>query len=230
MLRTLFTIVGLCAICHSGFCQSTDVALWEGFTLKYKINDQLSVAMENHLRLDNNISQLKTAFTNVSASYKISDPFRAVVGYRFSLTLKQNRHRFYGGVSYRYKMKPIRTTLNARIRFQQTVVGNERSRGPEYYLRPKLALKYDVKGQPISLFTGAGTWYNMTQPNYGFDRYRVQFGLDYDVSKRNTIGLIYQYQNDFNVADRDRTHIFVFEVSIDITQKKKKKKDKEEKE
>lgn len=229
MPRVIFILFGFfLATCQAVYSQSQDFALWEGFALKYELIDPLSVSVESSLRLNNNASQLKTAFTNVGFNYKVSSPVRLTAGYRFSLTLKQNRHRFYSGISYRYKVKSIRTSFRARLRYQYTIVGNKRPRDPESYLRFKLQPKYDIKGSPFAIFVGADTWFNLTKPVYDFDRYRLQIGLDYEVSKRNTLGLIYQYQHEFNVTDPLFSHIVAFEVGIDITPKKEKKKKKEE--
>jgi len=229
MLRAFLTVISFFAVCHCCYAQSSDVALWEGVALEYEIADPLSIAFENQLRLNNNISQFRTAFSELGLTYKISSPVRLNAGYRFSLTLKQNRHRFFGGISYRYKVKSIRTSFRTRLKVQHTIVGNERPRDPETYIRPKLQAKYDIKGLPITTFFGAETWFNLTRPDYEFDRYRLQVGLDYEVSKRNTISLIYQHQREFNVTDPLYTHIIAFEISVDITQKKSKK-DKKDKE
>jgi len=223
MLRALLIIVSFSALCHVGYSQSSDVVLWDGFSLEYEISDPLAVSLSNELRLNNNISQFKTAFTNLSFSYKISSPLKLDGGYRFSLTLKENRHRFYGGFNYRHKIKSIRSTLYGRLRLQHTVVGTERPRGPETYIRPKLGMKYNVKGLPLTVFTGIETWYSLIKPDYKFDRFRVQLGMSYEVTKRNTLSLTYQYQNEFNVKDPLYSHIIAFEVGVDITQKKDKK-------
>lgn len=231
MLRSLFLVVGIFILGNAGYCQSSDLIFWNGFALDYKIADPLTVSLKNQLRLNNNISQLKTAFSNLSFTYKVSSPLRVTAGYRFSLTIKENRHRLYGGFAYRHKVKSIRTTFQGRLRFQGTIVGNERPKEPEYFLRPKLLAKYDVKGAPVSLIAGAGTWYGFARAGYRFDRYRLQMGLDYELSKRNTLSFAYQYQHEFNTTDPLYSHILLVEIGVDITQKKKgKKKGKEEKE
>ncbi len=228
MLRSLLLVVSIFAICNTVYCQSNDLVLWNGFALDYKIADPLTVSLKNQVRLNNNISQFKTAFTNLSFTYKINSPLRVTAGYRLSLTLKENRHRFYGGFAYRHKVKSIRTTFQGRLRYQHTIEGNERPRDPDRYVRPKIQAKYDVKGQPIVLFVGAETWYSFTRPEYEFDRYRLQMGIDYELSKRNSVSLVYNYQHEFNIADPLYSHIIALVISADITQKTEKKKKKKE--
>ncbi len=206
------------------FAQNRDFVLWEGFSLKYELSDKWSAELKNQLRLENNVSQFKSAFVTPGITYKINSAFRVSMGYRYSLTPTQNKHRVDLNFEHRYKIKKIKLQLKTRLKFQRESIGNEQNEIPEYFIRPRITAVYKIK--PIDLETSFSTelFYDLTKYKQEFNRYRFNFGISYDITKRNSLSLNYIYQQAFNVPNRVQVNILSLGLSADITQKAKKEK------
>lgn len=195
------------------FAQVNDAGLWLSLNAEKKITPDLSAALSQEFRMNENICELGTFFTDAGISYKFSKTFRASFNYRF--TNKRNlddsyskRHRYYFDIVARKKLKPI--TLSFRTRFQSQYTDMNCSpygKIPDYYSRNKLTLKFDLnkKYTPYlytevfsPLFSGEGLY---------IDNARYCAGIEYQFNRAHDIDIFYMIQQEYNVNDPRRDFV-----------------------
>lgn len=190
------------AFCLSSFSQEKDAGLWTSFSVDKKITQALGVSVSEELRFNENISELGTFFTDAGATYKLNDDLRASANYRFINKRKlddsySKRHRYYFDLSYRKKIKKITPAI--RIRFQSQyadVYSSDDGAIPEWYLRPKISLRYNMKGKWTPYLSSELFYHFAVQE---FDNARYTFGMERKISDKLDLDLFFMHQREFNV-------------------------------
>ncbi len=202
--------------------KQNDFILWEGFSLKYKINPQLSADFKSQFRMENNVTQFKSVLFNPSATYKPAkkSKFKFTVGYRFSLTPTENKHRIYTKAAYGFKLPKKNFSASARIKLTKEGIGNERGEIIENFIRPKINIGYKLKELNLAVFYAQELFYDFTKYQHKFNQLRNIVGLNYEMSKRSSITLSFIRLQTFNVANRKKAGVLVFSLNSDLTVKK----------
>ena len=110
-------------------------------SLNFKIDAPFSTKLniEQSLRLENNLSQFKQTFTEISISYKINDLMRIDIPYRYSIYNNKTKNRISIGSSIKLNKKKIGTKY--RLKFQNT---KESNKPIEITFRNKFSLSYKI--------------------------------------------------------------------------------------
>jgi len=122
--RTVILVPVLLLLPHLANASGNDFQLWTEAGVRYKISKQFGLKFEQHLRFDENVSDLGSAMPQLSVSYRSFKFLRLEGGYRFKAEDRndgtgkyKHRHRFFADVRLRYRFKPV--TLRYRLRFQE---------------------------------------------------------------------------------------------------------------
>jgi hypothetical protein len=195
------------------YAQRSDAALWMSMNAEKKITKGFSVSLAAELRMNNNITEVGTYFTELGLNYRFSKKVRLSGNYRFMVRSKNdgtysNRHRYYFDLAYREKIKSV--TVSFRTRFQSQyadIYSSAEGKIPEYYLRNKLTIKYAVtkKVTPYisaELFTPLCNVDGIT-----IDNVRYSGGVEYEFSRAHTLDLFYMLQQEYNVKNTETDHI-----------------------
>lgn len=97
---------------------------------------------------------------------------------------------------------------------------------PEWFWRSKFELKYDLN--KYTPYIGVELRYQIKDPrnpefNNGFHRSRTFAGVNYKINKRNSFGIYYLIQNEFEVFDPQTLYILGVEYAISLGSFKKNK-------
>ncbi|MFQ5334986.1 MAG: DUF2490 domain-containing protein, partial [Flavobacteriales bacterium] len=106
------TGIALMADSKKAVGQNADAELWTGVELAKSVTNGLTLGFEEEIRIDDNISSVKTVFSQVSASYSFNKYIKAKGAYRFAqkpldIGGFSSRHRFNMDLTFRYKAKPV---------------------------------------------------------------------------------------------------------------------------
>lgn len=197
----------------SSYAQMNDAGLWLSLNGEKKITPNLSFALSQEFRMNENVTELGTFFSDAGFTYKLSKTIRASFNYRFAN--KRNlddsyskRHRYYIDLAARKKIKPF--VLSFRTRFQSQYADINCSpdgKTPDYYSRNKLSLKFDLDKRYtpyiytelfFPLFSGEGFY---------FDNARYCAGIEYQKNRMHTFDIFYMIQQEYNVNDPERDFI-----------------------
>lgn len=202
ILFLLLSLTGLKA-------QTNDAQMWLSVDLEKKLNPKLSLHFAEELRMNENITEAGTIFSDLAVSYDLTRSLNASVNYRFINKRRLDdtydfRHRFYVDLTYKVAPKPVIITLRARVQQQYTdFFTSEKGRIPKNYGRTRLKLAYD-QWKPFRPFVAAEIFIpfdNKKYSSFTVDCIRYQAGLEYKFNKHHSLSAFYMIQRERNVAD-----------------------------
>ncbi len=185
--------------------QVNDAGLWTSVNLEKEITKKLSVSLSEEVRMNENISEVGTIFTDFGINYKVNKYIRLGAYYRY-INKRQvddsysERHRYYFDLTLRGKYRLF--TLSFRTRFQSQyadIYSSPEGKTAENYSRNKLSLKYDLN-KKIGFFASYEIYTPLRSYDQVFkDNTRYNFGLEYSFNKMHSIDLSYLIQQESNV-------------------------------
>lgn len=208
------------------FTQEKDFVSWTAIEINKKMNKKISLALEEQLRMFNNVSYIKTVFTQISTGFKFNKYFKAEASYRFIQEPDLNfnyflKHRYDINLYYKNKINDICFTL--RTRFQQSfedLYKEYANINPEIYIRNKLTLNFDLDKKYIP-YIGTELYYSLNNVELSegksFKKYRLFLGTNYKINKKQEIKLFYIFQNEINVSNPLNSNIIGIKYSYRLS-------------
>ena len=178
-----------------------DFNFWSSAALEYNISKKFRLNLEQQLRIDDNIG-FSSTFTQLGVRYRLHRFIRFGADYRFVVRDGRNRHRISGDLFFRYRKKKFPLRFNYRMRFQRTY----RFNNPRNFLRNKLAISYNLS-RLIDPFIAGELYYRIRNKPNEFQKYRLDFGLDWRLSKKSDLSTFYRLQNEINVNNPALDHV-----------------------
>ena len=186
-----------------GHAQRNDARLWASIRLEKQVSPRLLAHFKEAIRIGQNITQLNYSFSDIGLTFKVNKHIFVSLDYRLIHKLQMEeyisvRHRFYFTLLLKKKFKPF--IISTRFIFQselQDIYSSEEGKIPDYYLRSKITVKYDLnRFRPYlatELHTNVIRWEQLL-PN----RYRAIGGLSYELNKMNELEAFYIFERRFN--------------------------------
>lgn len=199
-------------LCITTYAQKQpDAGIWATFTVEKDFTKKLTVGVDQEMRLRENYSRLNLFYTNPYVIYKVQKRIKLGLGYRFiSKYMYQTnsfsyRNRLMFDIAYKNKFKDVVISYRSRLQGELRDYNcDPQGKMPEYFWRNKFELGYDYK--KITPYIGTELRYQIIDPrnpraNYGWHRARTYAGVDYDMNKKNTFGIMYLIQQEFDLDD-----------------------------
>jgi len=210
MNRIKFLVTGfIWVLVSSGLqAQTNDAGLWLGLKFEKKLHNWAELALSQEMRFNENISELGTAFTELSYSTGWHSNFNGGIAYRFIQKRQLDdsyeiRHRYFLELSYRYKFnRAFSLTLRERFQNQYKDI-NRMSDGitKEYSLRSKMSLKYNP-AKKLTLDASCEIFYQLNNPEGNeIDNLRYGLGAGYKLTKKQSIEIFYLIDQEIHVND-----------------------------
>jgi long-subunit fatty acid transport protein len=203
-----------------------DAGMWNTLSVEKEFSEKFSLAIDEEFRLKENFSMLNLFYTNVGINYKITERIKVGLTYRLIEKWKYEgqyfsfRHRLMFDLGYKYKFNRWAISYRSRVQSElRDIYTSEYGKVPEWYWRHKIEVKY--KRGDYSPYVGSEWRYQITDPrNYESDAgwYRARFfaGFDYDINKRNTIGIYYLIQREFGLVERQHLYILGVQYIVQL--------------
>lgn len=187
--------------------QVNDAGLWLSVSLEKKLTPGFSLHLDDELRLNENITEAGTHFTEFGGEYTILKGLSAGIYYRFTQKRRvddsySKRHRYYAELSYRRKIHKISFTLRERFQTQYAdMYSSDKGLVPEFYLRSKLTVKTKLM-KATQIFANTEIFYPLSNPDRNeIDGLRVAAGLEYNLKKYGLIEGFYMINKEINVKN-----------------------------
>lgn len=190
--------------------QSEDFELWKGIELKKAWGKKLTFSFEEQVRLNNNVSQFKSAFLDGGVRYELLKQARISLGYRYTVRLRSVNQRLYTDLSLKLDKKWLIEPA-FRLRYQEDYeVGDLTERS----VRPKLSLKTGIKPLKLDLSLAGELFYELTHEGSDFNRYRLGLGLSRPLANQSSVTINYLFQEEFNVRNPLTSSVISLSYSI----------------
>ncbi|MFH0864855.1 MAG: DUF2490 domain-containing protein [Bacteroidota bacterium] len=197
----------------SSSSQVNDASLWLSLNAEKKITQALSATLSQEFRMNENIGELGTFFTDAGIAYKINTILKVSANYRFTNKRRlddsySKRHRYYIDIAIRKKFKPFAPSFRTRFQSQYTDVNcSPDGKIPDYYSRNKLTLKFDFdKKYAPYLYTEL---YSPFFSGKGFyiDNARYCAGIEYQLNRMHGFDFFYMIQQEYNVNNPETDYV-----------------------
>jgi Protein of unknown function (DUF2490) len=198
---------------NSVSAQVNDAQLWLSVNLEKKVTTALSVDFTEEVRMDENMTEAGTIYSNFGVSYRFWKRFKVEACYRFTLKRRlddtyEQLNGWYVEGSYREKIKPI--ALSLRLRYQSRYAESftsEKAGIPKNHLRTKLTVKYDLQ-KKFEPYVYAETFFRTGVPaSVSFDQLRLCAGIEYSFSRMHMIDLHYLFCREYNAANPETDYV-----------------------
>ena len=180
---------------------------WTKISFEKKLPYSLKLELTQGLRLKDQLSTFNLAFFEASLLYKSSNGLKISIPYRYTIFEDKIKHRLSFGASYQYSFKPI--SLKYRIKYYRLYENGEPTEedGSAFgdLIRNKFTIRYK-SGKKIDPYISGELLYLYSTDNDPFDEYRVSFGIEVDLPKKNSINLFYIFKKE-SIADSDPNEI-----------------------
>lgn len=207
--------------------QATDDAgLWCTFNVEKALSQKFSLFITEEYRVRENFSQHNLFYTELGASYKPVKFLKFSLSYRTIQKFQEEntisfRNRFTLDVLLKEKIGKIIISYRQRLQTEyRNVYSSELGTIPEWYTRSKLTLKYDTD-KALAPYISAEYRYQINNPRSVetdklWHRQRYQVGFDYKKNERNTFGVYYLIQREWNVSAPQNLYILGLEYTISL--------------
>ena len=199
---------------NSVLSQTKDFQYWSDVKLEAEILKNISVEIEEEIRLTENISKIEDYFTDVGISYNFWDNFTIAGYYRFVRRNERdgrisNIHRYYFDLKYEKKIK--RYELSIRTRYQsryKNINSDDFGFKPQNHNRNKLGLAYDIYRSPLKPQVWFEVYYQLNNPEGNvIDKIRFAPEVGYRINNHIRINLYYLIEKEYNVNNPQINYI-----------------------
>lgn len=207
--------------------QTTDDAgLWCTFNLEKALSQKFSLFLTEEYRIRENFSQHNLFYTDLGISFKpvkilkISLSYRTIQKFQEENTISF-RNRVTFDILLKQKVGKLMFSYRQRLQTEyRNVYSSELGTIPEWYTRSKLTLKYDTD-RALTPYVSAEYRFQINNPrsvesDMLWHRQRYQVGFDYKKSERNTFGVYYLIQKEWNVSAPQNLYILGLEYTFTL--------------
>jgi hypothetical protein len=187
--------------------QVNDAGLWVSLNLEKRVTPAFSLHLSDELRLNENISEAGTHFTEFGGEHMIFKGLSGGVYYRFIQRRRlddsySKRHRFFAELSYKRKIGKISVALRERVQSQyKDLHSSDNGKIPEYYLRSKLTLRTKIIKR-TQAFANTEVFYQLSNPKGNeVDQIRTSAGLEYKINPGGSIEAFYMINKEVRVSN-----------------------------
>jgi len=188
-----------------------DAMLFLGINAEKKINDKFTIALNEQVRFNQNISNFQQANTTLLLYYKINKNSKVDVGYnnRQKKELEDYysfRNRYFASIYYKYKIKKI--TLTNRLRYQ-TSTYTDKDNSNSNFIRYKVSVKYNVNTK-IDFSLSNEINCPLFNPNtLPINRNRSAAELTYRFTKKINTEIYFMFQRKYNYKGAPRRQFII---------------------
>jgi hypothetical protein len=232
LLLTIFFITNVFS--QTGeYVEVRDMEAWSSVELKYKLNKKWAFGLQEQLRLKEDVSVVDSYFTQLEASYSLTNQFVLGGGFRYisshdnkgAVQGYDNFLRFQIDAIYKHKINDF--SFKYRLRYQnKNELGVSVSEGDyaSQHIRLKAGIGYNIKGWKLDPKFSAEIYnhFEKSEEN-NFNKFRMTVGTDYNLKSYGEIGVFYRMEKQLNTDYPKTSNIIGLKYVYTIKNNKAKK-------
>ncbi len=190
-----------------------DFQLWLEAGLNYKINKKLDLKFEAAYRRDNNIADINETYIQLQIQTDLLDFLDFSGGYRFSGWYEKYLvHRIFAFA--KFKVDAARLRMYYRIRYDYNF-SSELGPLPTHF-RNKIKIRYRTRKFPLDPFIAYELFLRTNHWDNRLSQQRMDIGLQYSISKKQSLKVYYRFQQRLNTVSPDQNYILGLTYSFDL--------------
>jgi hypothetical protein len=206
----------LCCLVLAGsflHAQVNDAQLWLSVNLEKKLTSSLSVGFSEEVRLNENMTEVGTVYSDLGLSYRFLKRFKAGASYRFSLKRRlddtyEKFHSWYAECTFKEKFRPVSVLVRLRYQSRYDDPGtSEKAALSENHIRTKVTLKYDLDKKFEPYIFGEAFFGTGVPAAVSFDQLRLCTGIEYTFNRMHMIDLHYLIRREYNAKNPETDYV-----------------------
>jgi len=205
---------------------NNDAGMWNTFSISHELKKNVNLNIDQEFRLRENYSRVNLFYTNIGISikkknWKIEPSYRHIDKVNLDASVSF-RHRFMLDINFKKKFGDFSISERARYQIEvKNVFSSKRAFLPEQYLRMRTMIDYNINDY-FTTYLSCELRYQIDVPNSdivfnGFwHRIRNVLGVDYKINRKNTVGVYYLVQNEFNISPPENIYITGLQYSLKL--------------
>ncbi len=223
MSLLMLAMIGTASAQDGEYYTVRDFEVWSAAKLKYKMNKDWSMGLEQQFRFKDNASTIDQYFTEFELKKGFGQHFSAAYGARFIRNNdteggKQGYENFFRwNADLGFKHDINRLTLKYRIRYQaknELSIEDEKDRT----IRFMAEVKYNIKNWKLDPQFSSEIFNNFSNDE-GFNKLRFTLETDYKIKNIGELGVFYRMEHELIGLYPKTTHIAGFTYQYTLKSK-----------
>lgn len=207
---------------------TTDIELWNNFSLTKEIGKKLEVELEEEIRFRENASKLDKLFTGLSAEYEIIKDLEAGLEFRLYRNTKNKggiefQKRIRGTLEYSYKLNRFKIGLRTGLqnKDENLWLNDVQTTSSIYNWRNKLSIQYNIpKTKLTPEFSSELFRVYEEEQEAKFNKLRLTLEFRFPILKNTKMELFYRLDKALNIEIPTDTHIIGTGINYTFESKK----------
>lgn len=204
----------------TGLAQVNDAGLWMSVNLEKKITPVFSAAFSQELRMNENISEAGTIFSDIGLQYEYGKHLKFAAFSRYSKKRRlddmyDTRWSQYVDIAYKQDIKSF--ALNLRMRYQlknSELLSASEGTTTTNLLIPKLTVKFDTDRR-YKPYVFAEPYYNLGAPyDKVLEQLRFCGGIEYKFNRMHAVDLHYIFQKKYTMKQPYSDYVIGLDYSF----------------
>ncbi len=195
MTPARIAIATLLLLLPSSAQAESSAELWSAAGVKYKLAKKLKLDFTQHLRFEDDISQVQSFMPTLALAYRLRPKLKVAMGYRFAYKRTgsgdfERRHRLHTDAIGAYKFGD--GTASYRLRLQATAKPDETA----FAVRNRLRLKYRIS-DVMSALSSVETFHDA---DAAVRTLRITAGVEREIANQD-VRLFYRYESPSDASE-----------------------------
>lgn len=208
----------------------TDFHSWSALQLNYELNKSWKLALEEQLRLKEDLSTVDAFFTELTAQFEPNKKFEFGAGFRFirandnkgAIQGYESHIRYHFDMAYKSRIKQL--ALKQRLRYQRKKeVGSNKPNDVKVnpHIRYKSTITYKIKNWKLDPRFGAELFYQLGEERTReWDKLRLSIGSSWNIKKLGDLNFAYLFEKQLNAITPFKYHILSLKYGMDLNKSK----------
>lgn len=220
MSRFIATIILSFCFLGASFAQEfsrtyEDFGLWNNVSLSHKWSKKWSSNFDASLRLNENASELRSLFTEVSVERDLKKKWDVGAILRYTYKTNSESLRFSPYVKKYYRIKPFNIKYRFKTDINYGLTSNKQIPFDEV-LRNKLTLEYKRKKHDLGAYIATEIFHAIDKDFTLPSNIRFKTGLTYKINKKIDVDINYIIQEELHKSKPVRDYIVSWGLSVEI--------------
>jgi hypothetical protein len=211
MRRYLLFLILICATFLSANAKTKKFGTWVELEFSKVFLKDFEFSFVPEIRLQDDFTVDEYMFDGV-LSYEPWKFLKLSAAYRINTNVKKKEDETKHRLTFDVRGKEKVGRLEASLRIRYTNYTDQMDDAPGKFIRPRIKLEYDIKGNKIRPFASYELFRNITDKD--FQKARFSVGFTRKMGDLHRIGLYYRLQDYFSV--RNSVHIVGIEYRLKI--------------
>jgi hypothetical protein len=202
MIRRIYLVLFCFGLSMVALAQEKDFGIWYGVSAEHKLGKKFELDLSTDVRTYKNASKIELAYLEGGLSYDLSKYFSTTASYRLTKSIENDdayyyQHKFF--LEFQGKLPVNNLIFTGSARFQartKTYIKDSEDGNADYSGKLRLKALYKTSSF-LRPYVYSEVFLPMFSDQNGAGKVRYSAGMEFRITKNNSIETEYIYQRDY---------------------------------